>query len=61
MVPFGVSHEWHLDFPKAVQQLAFGLVPWFHEAIIRLGTALSAARFNTIRSISNSVGGDGVK
>ena len=37
--------EWHLVFAKAFQHLAFGLVSWFHETIVRFGPALFSARF----------------
>src|SRR5262245_49882593 len=57
----GPTHEWHLVFPNAVQHLAFGLVPWFHESIVRFGTALLAARFKTVGPVGDSVVSYGVE
>ena len=57
----GVSDEWHLVFAKAFQDIAFGLVSWFHETIVRFGSAFSSARFEAIRPIGDAMGGDGIE
>src|SRR5262245_12354064 len=57
----GVSVECRLDCPNALQHLTFGFVPRFHEAIVRLGSALPAPGLEPIRSISDTVAGDGIQ
>ena len=44
-----------LVFPNSVQHLAFGLVLWSHESIVRFGSALFSARFNAIGPVGDSV------
>src|SRR3954453_21086012 len=57
----GVSGEWHLVFTKAFQEITFGLVPWFHEAIIWFGSAFLAPRLIPIRAIRDTMAGDGIQ
>lgn len=51
----GPTNEWHLVFPKAVQEIAFGLMSRFHETIVGFGSPLSSARFKPIGAIGDSV------
>jgi hypothetical protein len=39
----------------------FGFLSWSHEAIVGFGSAFLAPRFKSIRSISDTVGCDGIK
>ena len=56
-----MSDEWHLVFPNAVPHIAFGLPSWFHETIVRFGSAFSSPRFVSVGSIGDSVDGDRVE
>lgn len=55
------THEWHLVFANTFQDITFGFLSWFHEAIIGFGSAFLAARFKTVGSISDAVGRDGIE
>ena len=58
---FGGADEWHVLFPNAFKDIAFGLVPWFHEAVVRFGSAFQLSRFKSVRSISHTVSRDGIE
>ena len=58
---FGPTHEWHLLFPNAFQHIAFGFMPGLHEAVVGFGPAFFTARFIAVRSIRDSMGGDGLQ
>src|ERR1700732_1770286 len=47
--------EWHLVFRKAFQEIKFGLVPWFHEAVVGFGSAFPSPRFKSVGPIRDSV------
>ncbi len=57
----GLTHEWHLVFPKAFQHLTFGFVPWFHQTIVRFGSTFFSAWFKTVGAIGNPVAGNRVQ
>src|SRR5262245_60230539 len=55
---FGPPREWHLLLPNAFEHLTFGHVPRLHEAVVRLGPALPAARLVAVWAIGDPVTGD---
>ncbi len=57
----GPTHEWHVVLDKSFEHLQFGLMSWLDELIILLGSSFSLARFKPIRSISDTMNGDGIK
>src|SRR5947209_6227960 len=57
----GVSDEWYLLLPNPFQHVAFGLGPGLHQAFVRFGPALLAARLIAVRAIRHPVAGDRVQ
>ena len=57
----GVSDEWHLLFSKAIEDIAFGFVSWFHEAGVWLGFPFPSAGLKPVGSVGNALDGDGVQ
>ena len=57
----GGADEWHVLFPNAFQDIAFGLVPWFHEAVVRFGSAFQLSRFESVGPIRYAVSRDRIE
>src|SRR5256885_1280897 len=57
----GSSAEWHLVLAKAFYHITFGLMPWFPEKAVVLGSTLPQPRFIPVGSIGDSMAGDGIQ
>ena len=58
---FGHIDEWHLVLGKVSRHITFGLMPRLSQEAIVFWSAFSESRFIPIGSVSNPMGGDGVK
>ena len=56
-----LTDEWHLVFAKAFQDIAFGFVSRFHQAIVWFGTSLLLAWFKPVRSIGHAMNHDRIE
>ena len=57
----GRWNEWHLGFAKVFCHLAFNFAAWTCQPAVMTAPPLFHARFATIRSVSDSMSGDGIE
>src|ERR1051326_8354574 len=57
----GPYHEWHLDFDKAFGHIAFDLGAWLHHPGEVVVPPFLHAGFETVRTVSYSMSGDGTE
>src|SRR5471030_1083943 len=57
----GRADEWHLDFAKAFRHLAFDFGAWLVQPVVVIAPAFFHAWFVAIRSVSDSMSGDGIE
>ncbi|MDZ4684172.1 MAG: hypothetical protein SH850_03730 [Planctomycetaceae bacterium] len=57
----GGANEWHLDCAKSFEDFTFGFVPWFHQAVVVLGSSFGLSWLESIRPIGDAVSGDGLQ
>jgi hypothetical protein len=53
--------EWHLVILNLFEHLAFDHVPGLKHRVVFLGPSFSQSRFDSIRTVGNSMSGDGVE
>src|SRR5262249_31508430 len=53
--------EWHLDFGKSFRHLAFEFCAWLCQPVVMIASLLLRAWFVTIRSVGDSMRGDGIQ
>src|SRR5436190_16219416 len=54
----GPTLECRLHLPNAFEHGCFRLVPWLHQAVVRLGSPLPPPRLISVGSITNAVAGN---
>ena len=57
----GGDNEWHLDFDKTFRQIAFDRGAWSGQPAVVIVSSLLEPGFKAIRSVRNSMGGDGIE
>ena len=50
-----------LIFPNVVQDITFGYVSWFHEAVVLFGSGFQLSRFESVGPIRYAVSRDGIE
>ena len=51
----GVLSEWHVDLSNSFYHIEFYFLSWFVQKVVPSRSVFSLSRFNTIRSITNTV------